>query len=73
MLVSYTYRITELHYTYGNATLSAHYVGYLYFQNYWFTPNIWVSNLKGSLSWLVLATELHYTYGCLTLSLAYCC
>ena len=53
-----SYRITELHYNYGNATLSAHYVGYLYFQNYWFTPHIWVSNLKGSLSWLALPTEL---------------
>ena len=48
MLVSYTYRITELRYTYVNATLSADYVGYLYFENYWFTPHIWVSNLKGS-------------------------
>ena len=39
-LVSSTYRITELHYTYGNATLSADYVGYLYFQNHWVTPYI---------------------------------
>ena len=37
MLVSSKYRITELHYTYGNATLSAAYVGYLYFQNHWVT------------------------------------
>ena len=58
MLVSYTYRIIELRYTYENATLSADYVGYLYFENYWFTPHIWVSNLKGSLSWLALPTEL---------------
>ena len=58
MLVSYTYRITELRYTYGNATLSAHYVGYLYFQNYWLTAHIWVSNLNGSLSWFALSTEL---------------
>ena len=34
------YKITELHYTYGNATLSADYVGYLYFENYWLTPHI---------------------------------
>ena len=46
MLVSYAYRITEFYYTYGNATLSAHYVGYLYFHNYWFTLHIWVSNLN---------------------------
>ena len=58
MFVSSTYRITELHYTYGNATLSADYVGYLYFDNYWLTPHIWVSNLKGSLCWLALPTEL---------------
>ena len=58
MFVSSTYRITELHYTYGNATLSADHVGYFYFENYWLTPHIWVSNLKGSLSWLALPTEL---------------
>ena len=58
MLVSYTYRITELGDTYGNATLSADYVGYFYFKNYWFTPQIWVSNLKGSPSLLALSTEL---------------
>ena len=31
MLVSSTYRITKLHYTYGNATLSKDYVDNLYF------------------------------------------
>ena len=62
MFVSSTYRITELHYTYGNATLSADYVGNLHFQNHWVTPHIWVSNLKGSLNWLALPTEsLGYT------------
>ena len=60
--VSSTYRITELNYTYGNATLSAHYVGYLYFQNHWFTPHILVTNLRGSLCWLALPREsLGYT------------
>ena len=29
IFLSSTYRITELHYTYGYATLSAAYVGYL--------------------------------------------
>ena len=57
MFVSSTYRITELHYTYGNATLSADHVGYFYFENYWLTPHIWVSNLKGSLCWLPLPLE----------------
>ena len=33
MLVSSKYRITELHYTYGNAD----YVGYLFFQKDWVT------------------------------------
>ena len=34
MIVRSNYRITEIHYTYGNATLSAAYVGYLFFQNH---------------------------------------
>ena len=34
LFVISTYRIGELHFTYGNATLSAAYVGYLYFQNH---------------------------------------
>ena len=58
MLVSSTHRITELHYSYGNATLGADYVGYFYFEIYWLTPHIWVSNLNGSLCWLALPTEL---------------
>ena len=37
MFVSSTYRITGLHYTYGSATLSAAYVGYLYLGNHWVT------------------------------------
>ena len=64
MFVSSTYRITGLHYTYGSATLSAAYVGYLYFLNHWVTLHIWVSNLKGSLCWLALPTE---SLGCTTL------
>ena len=43
-----SYRITELHYNYGNATLSADYVGYLYFHNQWVTPHIWVSTLRAA-------------------------
>ena len=58
MFVSSTYRITGLHYTYGSATLSAAYVGYLHLLNHWVTQHIWVSNLKGSLCWLALPTEL---------------
>ena len=34
MIVRSNYRITEIHYTYGNATLSAAYVDYLFFQNH---------------------------------------
>ena len=37
MFVSSTYRNTGLHYTYGSATLSAAYVGYLYLENHWVT------------------------------------
>ena len=41
-----SYRINELHY--GNGTLSVDYVGYLYFQNHWVTPYIWVSTLRAA-------------------------
>ena len=56
-LIVKSYRITELHYNYGNATLSADYVGYLYFHNQWVTPRGGVTthmgvNSKGSLCWL---------------------
>ena len=62
MFLSGTYRLTELHYTYGNATLSADYVGYLYFENHWVNPCKWVSNPKDSLCWLALPREsLGYT------------
>ena len=47
-LIVKSYRITELHYNYGNATLSAHYVGYLYFQNHRVTLYIWVSTLRAA-------------------------
>ena len=62
MFLTSTYRSTELHYTFGNATISADFVGYLYFQNRWVTPHIWVFNLKGSLCWLAQPEEsLGYT------------
>ena len=62
MFVSSMYGISELHYTFVNAILSAEYVGNLHFQNHGVTPHIWVSNLKGSLNWLALPTEsLGYT------------
>ena len=62
MFLSCSYRLTDLHYTYGNATLSADYVGYLYFHNHWVTPYKWVSNPKDSLCWLALPREsLGYT------------
>ena len=57
MFVSSTYGISELHYTYGNATLSAEYVGILHFKNHRVTPHIWVSNLRGSLNLLALPTD----------------
>ena len=46
MFVSSKYRITELHYTYGCATLIAVYVGYLYLENPSFTLQLWVRHLK---------------------------
>ena len=70
-----SYRITELHYKYGNATLSEHCVGYLYFQNHWVTQYIRVSTLRAAhVGQLYLKNHwVYYTYGCLTLSLSYCC
>ena len=35
MFVCSTNRMTALHYTYGCATLSAAFVGYLYLENHW--------------------------------------
>ena len=62
MFLSCTYRLTELHYTYGNATLSGDYVGYLYFPIHWVTPYKWLSNPRDSLCWLALPREsLSYT------------
>ena len=57
MLVFSTYRITGLHYTYGCATLSAGYVGYLFLQNHQALLYLWVSSLKCSLLLLGLVTE----------------
>ena len=62
MFVSSTYRSSELHHTFGNATISADFVRYLYFQNHWVTPHKWVFNLNGSLCWLAQPEEsLGYT------------
>ena len=57
MILSCSYTLTELHNTYGNATLSADYVGYLYFQNHWVTPYKWMSNPKDTICWLALPRE----------------
>ena len=62
MFVNSTYRSTQLHYTFDNATISADFVGYLYFQYHWVTPHIWVFNLKDSVCWLAQPEEsLGYT------------
>ena len=58
-LVTTTYRITGLHYIYGCPTLSAAYVGWLYFQNQCVTLHLWCSRclfglLKESLSYNTL-------------------
>ena len=63
-LVTSTLKITGLHYSYGCATLSAAYVGYLQFQNHLLTPHLWVYNVKLSLLLLASITE---TLGCTTL------
>ena len=63
-LVTSILKITGLHYSYGCATLSAAYVGYLQFQNHLLTPHLWVYNVKLSLLLLASITE---TLGCTTL------
>ena len=45
-MVSPTYKITELHYTYGCAILRTAYVGYLFLENHWVTVQLWVRRLK---------------------------
>ena len=57
MLVSSTFSMTGLRYTYGCATVSAAYVCNPYLQNHWVTLHSWVSNLKCSLCLLALPTE----------------
>ena len=67
MFVSSTYRITGLHYTYGSATLSAAYVGYLYVENHRVTLQLLVRHLKQNLRWLPLTlrfTEFYLTWRC---------
>ena len=62
MVVSSTFSMTGLRYTYGCATVNAAYVCNLYLQNHWVMLHLWVSNLKCSLSLLALPTEsLGYT------------
>ena len=62
MFVCFTYRITGLHFTYGCATLSKAYDGYLYFKNHWVVLYLCVSNLKCSPCWLANPSEpLTYT------------
>ena len=56
-LVTSILKITGLHYSYGCATLSAAYVGYLQFQNHLLTPHLWVSKVKLSLFLLASITE----------------
>ena len=46
MFVSSFYRITDLHYIYGCATLSECYVFHLYEQNHWVTLHLWVPHLN---------------------------
>ena len=46
MFVGSTYRITGLEYTYGCATLSLAYVGYLFLANHWVTLRLWCATLN---------------------------
>ena len=58
MLVTSFYRFTRWHCTYGWPTLSAPYVGWLYLQNQWVTPHLWVCSFKCSVCLLCLLTYL---------------
>ena len=46
-----------MHYTYGCPTLSAAYLCKLYLGDQWVALNVWVSNLKCSLTWFPPSTE----------------
>ena len=48
MLLSCTFRITELHYTFGCPTLIEGYICMFYLQNYWVTLHLWVRTLSGA-------------------------
>ena len=48
MLLSCTFRITELHYTFGCPSLIKGYVCMFYLQNYWVTLHLWVRSLSGA-------------------------
>ena len=62
MLLSCTFRITELHCTYGCPTLIEGYICMFYLQNYWVTLHLWVRHLTCSLCWFALLSEsLGYT------------
>ena len=56
-LVITTYTTTGLHYIYAYPTLTAAYVGWLYFQNQWVKLHLWVSSLNYCLCLLRLLTE----------------
>ena len=46
IIVRSPYRITEIHYTYGFAALSADYVCMFYLETDWVTLHLWVRHLQ---------------------------
>ena len=62
MLVTSSFRITGLYFTYGCPALNAAYDGKHYIQNHWSKLQVWVSNLTWSLCLLAVPSEsLGYT------------
>ena len=61
-LVTTIYKITGLHYIYGWPTLSAAYVGWVYYQNQWVPLNLWVSSLKCTRCLLGLLKVSNFNY-----------
>ena len=57
-----TNRITKLQYFYGCATLSGDYLWKLDLKHYWLALDLWVANLRCTLTWFPAPTEsLGYT------------
>ena len=76
MIVSSTYEVTELHYTFGCATLSAAFICNPSLQNKCVLPYLWLRHLWVEpifLSSTYKISRLHYTYKFATFTVSFVC